>query len=174
MTVTHTAQETGAWDEHFESLRKRYPKVKESILFSLHAMTMNPDIEIEALKALAKVHEIRVTRASLNAAKTLHARATTASAPKAKEPSDDTTDDEQPRARRPRVVEPTADTDALIPDPRVGRQARGAETRPRSTRCGRRCAARLGSSRRRVDPDPLSTHAARQPLARTTLSCSRR
>jgi hypothetical protein len=49
-----------------------------------------------------------VTAASVNGAKTLLARASTA--PQAKETAEDAIEDEQPRPRRPRVGEPTADT----------------------------------------------------------------
>jgi hypothetical protein len=97
-----------------EGLKARYPTVRDTILFCLHALTENPDAEIDDLKALANQHGLRVTAASVNGAKTLLARASMAPEPKAKETAEDATEDEQPRPRRPRVTEPTADTDALI------------------------------------------------------------
>jgi hypothetical protein len=113
MTTTASASES-TWDAQLKALKARYPAVRDTILFCLHALTENPDAEVEDLKALASDHGLRVTAASVNGAKTLLARASTAPAPKAKATAEGGTEDEQPRPRRPRSAEPAADTDALI------------------------------------------------------------
>ncbi len=50
-----------------KSLKARYPVVRDTILFCLHALTENPDAEIDDLKVLASEHGLPVTAASVNA-----------------------------------------------------------------------------------------------------------
>ena len=59
------------WDAEFQRLRERLPKIKDSILFCVHALQQSPGIALDDLKAQADLHRIRVTGGSLNAARRL-------------------------------------------------------------------------------------------------------
>lgn len=62
---------TGTWDAAFTALKARHPKAKDSIVFCIHALRANPEIGLDDLKAQAAMHGIRVTGASVTAAKRL-------------------------------------------------------------------------------------------------------
>lgn len=67
------AQPQGApseWDLAFARLRERFPKVKDTILFCVHAL-QSGDPDLGDLKAQAQMHGLRITAASLNAAREL-------------------------------------------------------------------------------------------------------
>lgn len=59
------------WAAQFEQLRARFPGAQPSVLFCVHALQQQADIELEDLKAQAALHGHRVTGASLNAARRL-------------------------------------------------------------------------------------------------------
>jgi len=58
-----------AWDEQFDRLRKRFPGVRDTILFCVHALQNGSEVHLEALKAQAAMYGLRITGASLNAAR---------------------------------------------------------------------------------------------------------
>ena len=66
-----TSNNTSTWDAAFAALKARFPKAKDSIVFCIHASQANPAIALEDLKAQAAMHGIRVTAASVTAAKRL-------------------------------------------------------------------------------------------------------
>ncbi|MEO5617281.1 MAG: hypothetical protein ABIS67_05890, partial [Candidatus Eisenbacteria bacterium] len=69
--VPQTISATSAWDQEFANLKSRFPKAKDSIVFCLHVLQQNPDIEVDDLKARADMHGVRVTAASVAAARRL-------------------------------------------------------------------------------------------------------
>src|SRR5262245_35057653 len=58
-----------AWDQQFDRLRSRFPGVKDTILFCVHALQHGSDVDLESLKAQAAMYGLRITGASLNAAR---------------------------------------------------------------------------------------------------------
>ena len=58
-----------AWDQQFDRLRNRFPGVKDTILFCVHALQHATDVDLEALKAQAAMYGLRITAASVNAAR---------------------------------------------------------------------------------------------------------
>src|SRR5262245_19379012 len=58
-----------AWDQQFDRLRNRFPGVKDTILFCVHALQHGSVVDLEALKAQAVMYGLRITGASLNAAR---------------------------------------------------------------------------------------------------------
>ncbi len=72
---------TASWDSAFANLKARYPKVKDSIVFCIHALHANPDIALDDLKAQALMHGIRITGASVTAAQKLMLAGTKPSTP---------------------------------------------------------------------------------------------
>ena len=59
------------WDAAFAHLKARFPRIRDTILFCLHAIQQNPDIYLDDLKSLAEMHRLRITGASLAAARRL-------------------------------------------------------------------------------------------------------
>ncbi len=88
--VTSTEPSTAApasWDVEFHRLRARFPRVKDSILFCVHALQQADNVALDDLKAQAQMHRIRVTGASLTAAwRQLQKRDPAASGPPAARP----------------------------------------------------------------------------------------
>jgi hypothetical protein len=66
-----TDDNANTWPAEFPVLKNRFAGKKDSILFCIHALQATPEIKIEDAKQQAATHGIRVTAASLNAAKTL-------------------------------------------------------------------------------------------------------
>jgi len=77
MTKTLTKNDAPAtdWADQLQELRNRFPKIRDTILFAVHTLQSDPDIAIDDLKARADLHNIRVTKASMNAAERLLANA---------------------------------------------------------------------------------------------------
>ncbi len=74
MTATETLPETTPtddWNAQFAALKARFPKVRDTIVFAIHALQSDPDIALDDMKAQAKMHDIRVTASSVNAARRL-------------------------------------------------------------------------------------------------------
>lgn len=127
MTLTVTVNEptstapaaAGTWDAAFAALKARYPTAKDSIVFCMHALQNCPDIGVDDLKAQAAMHNIRVTAASVTAAKRLMspepARATAPAATTQTVPAPAAAPAvaERPR-RRVRAPAPEVDAEALI------------------------------------------------------------
>lgn len=62
---------TTLWDANFRALHARFPKSNASILFCLHELQQSDTMSMSNLKALAAMHGIRITGASLTAARRL-------------------------------------------------------------------------------------------------------
>lgn len=105
---------TASWDTAFAALKARYPKVKDSIVFCIHALQANPDIALDDLKAQALMHGIRITGASVTAAQ--KAMVGTSAAKAATMPAAAPTQAEAPprRVRRIRAPEANVDPAAMI------------------------------------------------------------
>ena len=65
---------TDDWNAQFETLKTRFPKVKPTILFAFSVLESEPDTSIDVLKVMAKAHDIRVTAATVSAARRLLSR----------------------------------------------------------------------------------------------------
>lgn len=81
-TATMPANPTTALDP-LEQLKARFPKVRPAIVVALHILQQDPDIALDDAKARAAMHGVRITAASMNAAKRLmqNSGGTTDSAP---------------------------------------------------------------------------------------------
>lgn len=109
MTATETASPADSWTAQLEQLRARYKHVRPPVLAALNILVNDENISVNDAKAQADLHGVRITAASLNAARTLLSRMDTrapaspmaASAP-AREP------------RRPRAAEKGVDAEALV------------------------------------------------------------
>ncbi len=105
---------TQPWNDLFDELKTRYPKVREPILAALAALMQNPDIDAERAKAVAAANGIRITAASIAAAQRLLSRqdAPTEIAPPKDKPAKPAAKARPGRpARRP---EANLDVEALI------------------------------------------------------------
>ena len=121
-----TTKQTNAasWDTAFAALKAKFPKAKDTIVFCIQALQNNPEVDIEDLKAQAVVHNLRVTAASVNAAKRLMAP-----------PEVDSDKDSEPavpkaapvtrRTRGPRAAETPLDVEDLIRGTVAKLQAQG-------------------------------------------------
>jgi hypothetical protein len=119
-----TTTENNPWAENLAAQKTRFPNAKDSILFAIAALQDNPDIAIDDLKALASQQGIRVTAASVNAAKRLidpeHATSPVG-APVGLNP----VHARERVARRVRAAETPLDANALIQDVVAKIQAQG-------------------------------------------------
>ena len=116
-TDTETTTTANTWTEAFETLKSRYPKVREPIVMALHILMQNPDIALDDAKAQAALHGVRITAASVTAAQRLLSRQDGDEAPKAaRTPKAAPTPAATPtgRVRRPRTPVQNLDTEALI------------------------------------------------------------
>jgi hypothetical protein len=109
--ATATAAE---WTTTFETLKARYPKVREAILVALHILIQNPEISLDDAKAQAKLHGTRITAASVASAQRLLRRQDGAPEPaRGKAPAAPTAPTR--RTGRPRAAATyTTDPEALI------------------------------------------------------------
>lgn len=115
--MTTTASETtnpatpdpADWNAKTQDLQARFPGNKDSILFAIHALQQDPDATVDQIKAQAGLHEIRVTAATVGAAKKLLAPVPAASA-------HTTAADATPARQRPvrRVRPAPADLDPTV------------------------------------------------------------
>ena len=104
---------TDDWNAQFAALKARFPKVRETIVFAIHALQSNPDIALDDLKAQAKMHGIRVTASSVTAAQRLLARTlATNGAAAGSAPNPATATPRRPR--RPRAAQAPLDVESLI------------------------------------------------------------
>jgi hypothetical protein len=110
MTATETAPTTDSWAAQLEQLRARYKHVRAPVLAALNILIHDQNISIDDAKAQAALHGVRITAASVAAARTLLSRmdgpptpvaSTTPSAPTG-----------QPR--RHRAPEKAVDAEALV------------------------------------------------------------
>ena len=120
MTATATMADSDTWTKQLEQLKGRYKHVRPPILAALNILLHNANISLDDAKAQAQVHGVRITAASMNAAKTLLSRMD--SAPAAKSPAGantaaaqtSPTTAAQARVRRPRAAQPALDAETLI------------------------------------------------------------
>jgi len=110
MTTTETAPATDTWTAQLEQLRARYKHVRPPVLAALNILVHEQNISIDDAKAQASLHGIRITAASVAAARTLLSRVDGPPTPVAP-----TTTSEPARApRRPRPPEKGLDAEALV------------------------------------------------------------
>src|SRR5262245_41105257 len=74
MTATETASTTDSWAAQLEQLRARYKHVRPPILAALNVLLHHENITTDDAKAQAALHGVRITAASVAAARTLLAR----------------------------------------------------------------------------------------------------
>lgn len=121
-----TTKQTNAasWDSAFAALKAKFPKAKDSIVFCIQALQNNPEVDIEDLKAQAIMHNLRVTGASMNAAKRLMAPAAPDNDAKAVAPARQASPATR-RTRGPRAAEAPLDVEDLIRGTVAKLQAKG-------------------------------------------------
>jgi Asp-tRNA(Asn)/Glu-tRNA(Gln) amidotransferase A subunit family amidase len=109
MTATDTAPTTDTWTAQLEQLRARYKHVRPPVLAALNILIHDQSISIDDAKAQASLHGVRITAASVSAARTLLSRmdGPTPVAP--------TTTSAPTRApRRSRAAEKAVDAETLV------------------------------------------------------------
>jgi hypothetical protein len=74
MTATDTAPSTDPWAAQLEQLRTRYKHLRPAVLAALSILLNNENISLDDAKAQAQMHGVRITAASINAARTLLSR----------------------------------------------------------------------------------------------------
>ena len=111
MTATDAVPTTDTWTQQLAQLKTRYKHVREPVLVALNILMHDQNIALEDAKAQANLHGVRITAASVNAARTLLSRmdSPVVATPTAK--SEPTTPVRS--ARRARVAEP-ADAEVII------------------------------------------------------------
>jgi len=119
MTATATMAPNDSWTEQLEQLKARYKHVRQPVLVALNILLHDENVSLDDAKAQARMHGVRITAASVNAAKTLRAKmdaehiaketnARTAQAPRVPELP------EPRRVRRPRAPDKAIDAEAMI------------------------------------------------------------
>jgi hypothetical protein len=105
------ATTTDTWSLQLAQLKARYEHVRPPILAALNVLLLSPNISLDDAKAQAAMHGVRITAASVNAAKTLLSRIdapTAAATPTLTVPA-------VPRTpRRPRAAQPPLDAETMI------------------------------------------------------------
>ena len=119
MTATEAEPKptTDTWTQQLAQLKARYKHVRPPILAALNILLQNANISIDDAKAQAAVHGVKITAASVNAAKTLLSRidAPTAATAPATTTTPTTAAPTPKRApRRPRAVDAPLNAEALI------------------------------------------------------------
>ena len=112
MTATDRAPETKtpAPSISLDDLKSRFSNVRQPILVAAHILIQEPSISLEDAKEAAKSYGVRITAASVSAARRVLERMHDApAAPATPAPMAPT----RP-ARRPRAAEPHQDAEALI------------------------------------------------------------
>ncbi|MFO1077097.1 MAG: hypothetical protein U1E73_05160 [Planctomycetota bacterium] len=106
-----TATTTTDWASQLAALQASYPKVREPILAALLVLMQNPGADLDAAKARAAGNGVRITAASVAAARRLLARQDGAPAPAAAAKKSAPA----PRRGRPaRRTEPSLDIEDLV------------------------------------------------------------
>ena len=65
---------TDTWNQELAQLKARYKHVREPVLVALNILLHDQNIALEDAKAQANLHGVRITAASVNAARTLLSR----------------------------------------------------------------------------------------------------
>lgn len=84
-----------SWTQQLDQLKDRYKHVRQPILVALNILLHDQNIAIDDAKAQAQLHGVRITAASMNAARTLLSRMDAPPTPSATTPA-------AAPARRPR------------------------------------------------------------------------
>ena len=109
--ATEPLPPTDTWNQQLAQLKARYKHVREPVLVALNILMHDQNITVKDAKAQANLHGVRITAASINAARTLLSRmdSPVVATPTAK------TEPTAPirSARRVRAVEPV-DAEAII------------------------------------------------------------
>lgn len=104
-TATQPAH-ADAWTQQLDALKTRYRHVREPVLAALNILLHEPSVDLDDAKARAQVHGVRITAASVAAARRLIDRMDGAEPkPARKTPA---------AARRPRAASTATDPEALI------------------------------------------------------------
>lgn len=106
--MTDTATEPAhadAWTQQLDALKARYRHVREPVLAALNILLHEPNVALDDAKARAQVHGVRITAASVAAARRLIDRMGAEPKPARKTPA---------AARRPRPASTATDPEALI------------------------------------------------------------
>jgi len=74
MTATDAAPTTDPWTAQLEQLRARYKHVRPPILAALSLLLNDETISVDDAKAQAALHGVRITAASVSAARRLLGR----------------------------------------------------------------------------------------------------
>ena len=76
MTATEAEPKptTDTWTQQLAQLKSRYRHIREPVLVALNILMHDQHIAIEDAKAQANLHGVRITAASVNAARTLLSR----------------------------------------------------------------------------------------------------
>ncbi len=110
MTATEPVPSADTWTQQLEQLRARYKHVRPPTLAALNVLIFDPQISVDDAKARAALHGVRITAASIGAARTLLERMdspSTAMAPAATPPT-------TREPRRPRPPDKGVDAEALV------------------------------------------------------------
>lgn len=114
MTETATeplpAPADDTWTQQIDALKARYKHVREPVLVALNILLHDGNVGLDDAKARANLHGVRITAASINAARTLQARMDSPAQPS-------TNGKPAPPARparRARAHEKGADAESLI------------------------------------------------------------
>ena len=81
MTATATLPVSDPWTTQIEQLRTRYKHVRPPVLAALNILINDQNISVDDAKAQADQRGVRITAASINAAKTLLSRMDVTPAP---------------------------------------------------------------------------------------------
>jgi hypothetical protein len=112
MTATDRAPESTTTRPNLslDEMKARFSNVREPIVVALHVLLREPDISLENAKGSAKAYGVRITAASVSAARRRMERMDNApAAPATAAPTAPT----RP-ARRPRAAEPAQDVEELV------------------------------------------------------------
>jgi hypothetical protein len=110
MTATEPAATIDTWTAQLEQLRARYKHVRPAVLAALNVLVHNENVLLDDAKAQAALHGVRITAASVGAARILLSRMDAAPTPTVA--SSAAAPSHQPR--RPRAAEKTVDAEAMV------------------------------------------------------------
>lgn len=119
MTTTATANDpaptTDTWAAQLDQLQARYKNLRPAVLAAVNVLLHDENISDEDAKARAAAHGVRITAASLNAARTVLSKMdTTTNSGSTTTTAATTAPAAATTRRRVRVVEPAVDAEALI------------------------------------------------------------
>lgn len=74
MPTTDSAPMTDTWTAQLDQLRSRYKHIRPPVLAALNVLIHDQNVSLDDAKARAGLHGVRITAASVNAARTLLGR----------------------------------------------------------------------------------------------------